>query len=149
MLSGILANTFPLRFTILSEDKQEMTPGKNERFLQFIKLRVSRPDKPSNDNGNCSIAVPSNLSIHKDVIFPTIAGNVLRLEQPDRSKNSRDSKLIKFGRLLRRLQFRKFNRLRHLRNPMDGWTLDKLVQPSSSSLSRLGTPVKSGVSIKF
>jgi hypothetical protein len=118
-------------------------------FEQWYILRVTRDDKLLNDNGNSFMAVPAKEGSCKDVILPTKSGNLLSLEQPERLRYLRDSNIISSGSLLRYLQPRRYNPLSRLRNPMDEWTLDKLVQYLSSSSSRFWTPVKSGVLIKF
>ena len=89
------------------------------RFLQLLRFNSVRPIKSSTDDGIFTIAVLSRRSLAKLDIFPTIFGNFFSLEQPPRSNNSRDSKLILRGRFLRLLQPFKHNTLSRLRTPRD------------------------------
>jgi hypothetical protein len=114
-------------------------------FSSLEQLDILREHKVLDENGNSFMAVPFKSRYHKDVILPTKSGSLLSLEQPERSRYSRDLDLILSTSLSRLLQSRRFTHLSRLRNPMDGWTLDKLVHFISSSFSRFGTPLKSGV----
>ena len=82
-------------------------------------------------------------------MFLPIRGNFLNLEQPDRIKVLRDSKLSSYGRFLRHLQSFRFNRISLLRPPTEGCNTRNLVQPWKFSLSIFENPVKSGVRVKF
>lgn len=95
------------------------------------------------------IAIPSKYRCDNCDIFPAISGNFFNLEQPEIIKTSRDSKLILDRRLSRDLQPLRSNRRSCLRSPRDVWILDNLVQCWRIKCWRFGTPLKSGVSIKF
>ena len=83
------------------------------------------------------------------ILNSTISGNFFSFEQPLRLKNSRASKLILWGRLLRHLQPFKSNRISLLRSPRDACILYSLVQRWRINCLRFGAPLRSGISIKF
>lgn len=109
----------PDRVRVFKKIQLQQTP-RLERFLQSFRLKKVRLVKFCADAGNSFIAVLSKSSFDKHDIFPTISGNFFSLEQPERSKTSRDSILILGGRISRHLQPFKSNLISHLRFPRDG-----------------------------
>ena len=99
--------------------------------------------------GNCFITVFSAI-VMKDFIR-TISFFIRSIfEQPDRIRVFKHFSLyISPGRLLRLVQSFKFSSIRLQRHPIDWCTLRNLGQSLRMSCSRLGSPEKSGVSIKY
>jgi hypothetical protein len=135
--------------SLLRDFKPLMLLGILSRFLQLFMLNRTKPTKQWNDEDSFAIAVPSKRSSLKQFMFPTISGNLSSFEQPLRVQTSNDSISRWLGRILRLLQFTRFTNWSFLWRPNDGWTSDKLAQPSRIKLSRFGIPVKSGVLVRY
>ena len=123
--------------------------GRPARFLQWLIFNKVRPVKCSIDEGRYLIAVPFKWSSRNRSMYFANSGISLTLEQPERIRISRDFISSLGGRLVRLVQSFRFNKVRRLSTPTDGWTSTKFVQPSKSILSSRGASEKSGVLIRF
>ena len=126
-----------------------LASGRLERFQHLLRSKLIRTVKCFTNAGRCFIGVSLKSSLDKCDIFSTLFGKFFNLEHPERIKTSRDSMFIWSGRLSSHLQPFKSNRISLLRFQRDLWILDKVVQRWRINCSRFGTPLKSGVSIKF
>ena len=97
-----------------------MVLGRCQRFLQLLRVNEAKPIKPPTDEGSFLIAVLSKKSFCKHSMFPTNCGSLLRLEQPERLRVTRESTLNMLGRCLSVLQYCRLRRTSFLRIPMDG-----------------------------
>ena len=94
--------------------------GKDHSLIALpLRSNLTRLVKCSIDDGNSFITVPSKYRCDNRDIFPTISGNFFNLEQLERIRTSRDSKLILDRRLSRDLQPLRSNRRSCLRSPRD------------------------------
>ena len=134
---------------VFRDVKLQIAIGRLERFLQSLKSKSIRLVECSTNNDGSFIAVSLKQSFVKHDIFSTISGNFFNFEQPPRSKYSRASKLILWGRLLRHLQPFKSNQISRLRSPIDAWIIYSLVQRRRINCLRFRAPLRSGISIKF
>jgi len=100
--------------------------------------------------GSSFTAVFSAIRVIKDSISAVSFSIRSIFEQPERMRVFKDFNLyIPLGRLLRFVQSFKFWSKRLPRHPIDGCTLRNLGQHFRMSCSRLCSPVKSGVVVKY
>lgn len=92
---------------------------------------------------------------HRESMFPIISGKFSSLLQPLRIRIIRDFILIFGGKFARLEHLERSNVTSLLRNPIEGSTSIKLVQPLRSKYFRFSIPEKSGIfsrnpqSVKF
>ena len=139
-----LSSEQPDRSSFLRDFKHSMLLEMLSSFLQLFMLNTSKPIIWRIDGDSSAIPVLSKQSFIKQFMFPTISGKFSSFEQPSRVKNLSDSISRLLGRILILRQFIRFTYWSFLWRPSDGWTSDKLIQPSRIRLSRLGIPVRSG-----
>jgi len=148
--SGIYLNSEqPERSSFLRDFKQGMLLGMLSRFLQLFMLNTSKPIKWWIDEDSFVIPVSSKWSTINLFMFPTISGNFSSFEHPSRMQTLSDSISRLLGKILILTQSVRFTYWSFLWRASDGWTSNKLVQPSRIRFSRFGIPVKSGVLIRF
>ena len=90
------------------------------------------------------------IRVIKDSICTVSFSNRSIIEHPERMTVFKDfNKYTSAGRLLRLVQSFKFSSVRLERHPIDWCTLRNLGQSFRMSCSRLGSPEKSGVFVKY
>jgi len=124
------------------EEKKLLSNGRRDMYPMPFELTIEK--------GTCFTAIFSVIRVIKDSKCAISLSLMSILEQPERMRVFKDFNLyILLGRLLRLVQSFKFSSKRLQRHPIDGCTLRNLGQHFRMSCSRLGSPLKSGVVVKY
>ena len=139
----------PITTSFSSDIKLSMLRGRHVRYWQSLRLNKVRAVKHSIDEGSFSIAVLSKWSSDRLLIIPLNSGIFPIFGQPQSLRILSDSiSLDMLGRSVRETQYSRSKTISLLSCPIDGWISTKLLHQLRCNLSSLGTPLKSGVSIR-